>query len=146
MPVSKIAICPACDVAAVVPRCPRCEAWVVRIPPPAKVMTSNQRPNHWVRAQLTKEWRTAAGWTFRSLNIPRLERVHIWVHWNAVDGRQRDPANCYPTVKACIDGITDAGVIPDDDAAHVIGPDMRLGQPCRPSTLTIALAPLEPTP
>lgn len=49
-----------------------------------------------------------------------------------VQGRTRvrtDPANTYPTVKACLDGMTDAGVWEDDDSTHVVGPDMRLGEP-----------------
>lgn len=33
-----------------------------------------------------------------------------------------DPSNAAPTVKALIDGITDAGVWPDDDHTYVIGP------------------------
>ncbi len=30
-----------------------------------------------------------------------------------------DVAACYPAVKAAIDGLVDAGVVPDDDPAHV---------------------------
>ena len=44
-------------------------------------------------------------------------------------GPPTDPANAYPAVKALIDGLVDAGVLPDDDAAHLDGPDMRLGDP-----------------
>lgn len=33
-----------------------------------------------------------------------------------------DPANAAPTVKALIDGMTDAGIWEDDDSTHVIGP------------------------
>lgn len=40
-----------------------------------------------------------------------------------------DPANAYPTVKAALDGLTDAGVWVDDDSRHVVGPDMRRGDP-----------------
>ena len=56
-------------------------------------------------------------------------RAHVTVH---VHGRTRvrtDPANSYPTVKAVVDGFVDAGVLPDDDASHLDGPDMRLGDP-----------------
>jgi len=42
-------------------------------------------------------------------------------------GHRRDPANWYPSFKACVDGLVDAGVLNDDDHAHVIGPDMRIG-------------------
>ncbi|WP_172121434.1 hypothetical protein [Actinomyces faecalis] len=49
-----------------------------------------------------------------------------------VQGRtagRMDPANAYPTVKAVLDGLTDAGVWEDDDSGHVVGPDMRRGVP-----------------
>ena len=36
-----------------------------------------------------------------------------------------DPANAYPSIKALIDGMTDAGVFEDDSAEYVIGPDKR---------------------
>ena len=31
-----------------------------------------------------------------------------------------------PTLKALVDGLVDAGLLPDDDARHLQGPDMRL--------------------
>lgn len=37
-------------------------------------------------------------------------------------GGRADPANAYPTVKALIDGLIDFGVLPDDDAEHLLGP------------------------
>ena len=30
-----------------------------------------------------------------------------------------------PTAKAVVDGLVDAGVLPDDDAKHLLGPDLR---------------------
>lgn len=44
-------------------------------------------------------------------------------------GGRFDPANAYPTIKAAIDGLTDAGLWPDDDKEHLVGPDMRAGEP-----------------
>ena len=38
-----------------------------------------------------------------------------------------DPANAQPTLKALIDGCTDAGIWVDDDSTHLIGPDPRRG-------------------
>lgn len=38
-----------------------------------------------------------------------------------------DPGNASLAVKAALDGLTDAGVWPDDDSKHVIGPDYRRG-------------------
>ena len=38
-----------------------------------------------------------------------------------------DPANAQPTLKALVDGCTDAGIWVDDDSTHLIGPDPRRG-------------------
>lgn len=101
--------------------------WV--IPPMTGTrLTANDRP-HWAqRARATAEWRgLACGWA-KSLRIPRLARAHILAEWLPYDRRDRDPANAYPMVKACVDGIAiDAGVLVDDSARYLDGPDMRLG-------------------
>ena len=39
---------------------------------------------------------------------------------------RRDLHNYMPTLKALVDGLVDAGLLPDDDARHLQGPDMRL--------------------
>jgi hypothetical protein len=51
-----------------------------------------------------------------------------------------DTAACYPAVKAAIDGLVDAGVIPDDDPEHVV--EIRFAAPAIGShdSLTIVVA------
>ena len=57
---------------------------------------------------------------------PSLERARLvaWVRFP--DGRRRDLHNYMPTLKALVDGLVDAGLLPDDDVRHLQGPDMRL--------------------
>jgi hypothetical protein len=81
---------------------------------------------HW-RASLVASWRDAAGWYTRAARVPKLHRVHIVAELRFTDRRRRDPCNYYPTVKACVDGLVDVGVLHDDSADYVLGPDMRLG-------------------
>lgn len=38
---------------------------------------------------------------------------------------RRDAHNVIPTLKALIDGMVDAGLLPDDDDRHLTGPDLR---------------------
>lgn len=38
------------------------------------------------------------------------------------------PGTSTPTAKAIVDGLVDAGVIPDDSNEWVTGPDMRAGE------------------
>lgn len=45
--------------------------------------------------------------------------------------RLRDVENIRPTIKACVDGITDYGVTPDDSDRWVAGIDLRRGDVSR---------------
>ena len=90
-------------------------------------LTANRRTHHHARARITAEWRRLAAVHARATHIPTLTRAHIRAEWLPADARRRDPANAYPMVKAAVDGLVDAGVLADDDAAHLDGPDMRLG-------------------
>lgn len=98
----------------------------IDIPAPAEWINSNHRLHRMAQAELTKQWRQAARSAAKGL--PQLQTpVHITAHiWKTRSGRY-DPCNLYPTVKACVDGIVDAGLIHDDDHTRVIGPDMRHG-------------------
>lgn len=89
------------------------------------LLTSNQRPHWAVRHRKTKYMRGLAKDTAQALRVPALRRARIvaWVTWP--DGRRRDRHNLSPTVKALVDGIVDAGVIPDDSDRYLDGPDTR---------------------
>lgn len=90
-------------------------------------LTSNGR-YHWAdRARRTKALRAMAAAQCRRLHIHTEAPVHVIAEITYRGGRV-DPANAYPTIKAIVDGMTDAGVWPDDDSRWVIGPDMRRGQ------------------
>lgn len=88
-------------------------------------MSANDRM-HWAqKAQRIRAVRHMTMVIARARHIPTFEVVHIaaWIQYPT--GCRADPGNASPTVKACIDGLVDAGVIPDDDHKHVIGPDYR---------------------
>ena len=53
--------------------------------------------------------------------IPPQQAISIIAQPLSTTRRWRpDVAACYPTVNAAIDGIVDAGVIPDDDDRHLL--------------------------
>jgi hypothetical protein len=84
---------------------------------------------HWAeRARRTRLWRNGANIRAQAARIPWLDRAHVVVEWLPPDKRRRDPGNLAPAAKAICDGLVDAGVLPDDDAAHLTGPDLRLGE------------------
>lgn len=111
-------------------------------PSRAMILTANQR-THWAkRARVARHLRTIGLAAARS-QLPgvRLERARIVATLTFPDRRRRDPANWAPTLKPIIDGLVDARLLPDDDAAHLVGPDLRIGAGrAAPSTVGITLA------
>lgn len=113
--------------------------YTLTIPAPCAVTKTGRRTalwlnandrGHWSRhSRLTRIWRTHTNAAARQARIPRLEKAHITATIHKTRAGRWDPANLYPTVKACVDGLVDARVLPDDDAEHLTGPDMRAGQP-----------------
>ena len=97
---------------------------------PAGFMNANHRPNWAARARDTRAWREAAWAHARSENLaPRDRRARVIVVFHHADRRRRDVGNLAPTAKAIVDGLTDAGLWPDDSDAHLVGPDLRTGEP-----------------
>lgn len=82
---------------------------------------------YYKRARIVAAWRAAGRDHAQRAGTPALTRVRVIAEVCFHDRRKRDPGNFYDTAKAIMDGFVDAGVLPDDSAAYVIGPDMRLG-------------------
>ena len=72
------------------------------------------------RAQVVRDTRERWAWLALAEHIPPLMRVSIEATPLRTNARSMpDVAACYPTVKAAIDGLVDAGVIPDDTPFHL---------------------------
>lgn len=99
-----------------------------------KPLSLNDREHHHKRAARVAEWRQAAGWLSRA-QVPRhLDRVHVRIRFHppratSRSGDRRDSDNLVPTLKAVIDGLVDAGVIPDDTPDHVSWDPPEIGAP-----------------
>jgi hypothetical protein len=102
--------------------------WTITIPASIKWLNANQRM-HWApKAELTRAWRRNALLGAHLAELPKgLDRVHIVAHITKPTARQYDVHNLMPTLKACVDGLVDYGLIPDDTNNHLIGPDLRQG-------------------
>lgn len=114
--------------------------------------SSNDR-HHWGQElELKKYWRELAQITARSVvgaSFRPLEKTRVVVTQVPGSRRITDPGNTSPAAKAAIDGIVLAGVLVNDDAAHMLGPDYRLAdQPVRQQpgqwTLRITITELDP--
>ena len=98
---------------------------------PRRLVSTNRRIHHMVRAEVCAYWRklahdaaiaaygTAEEGTWH-------DRVRIEVWYRFPDLRRRETSNLYSYVaKPLVDGLVDARVVRDDDDFTVIGPDAR---------------------
>lgn len=129
--------------------------YTIALEPGLKLLNANQRPHHRKRAEITRELRGAAVRAVtenRDLTAaleaakpgPLLERAHILAILHPPTSGRRDPANWYPSFKAAVDGLVDAGLLEDDDHTRLLGPDMRLGDKVKGGQLVLHVLELEP--
>ncbi len=113
---------------------------------PARLVSMNDR-DHWrAKAKLTKAWRAAAlravdhlhpGASPSNLSGQRLGPSTVSIELPVRDRRRRDPHNYYPTVKAIVDGLVDAGVWPDDTPEWITTTEPTLTTSALTVTITI---------
>lgn len=75
---------------------------------------------HWWRAAKVSEWRGEFKRLTEEAGIPPCTKIAVEVYTTFKTRRLQDPGNNMPAVKAAVDGIIDAGVIPDDVPEHVL--------------------------
>lgn len=93
--------------------------WTIRLPYATPPLLMNDR-HHWrKKAQITSEVRATTAVLVRALRVPACQRIHVTLHYVPRDGRRRDPEGLIATQKPCIDGLVDAGVVPDDSPEFV---------------------------
>lgn len=103
-------------------------AFVLTVPiyPKKKPFLNSNERAHWARRRDVTEWyRSEACEAAKTANLQPVDRAHLTAVVSFGDNRRRDVANVYPTVKACVDGLVDAGLLLDDNDRYVVGPDMR---------------------
>lgn len=105
------------------------ESWTLTIPAPARWLSANQRTDLRRQTPDRRAWRDTTALLARAAKLPKLDRVHIVATLHFTDLRRRDPHNFYPTIKAAVDGLIDAGLLADDSSNYLIGPDLRVGPP-----------------
>lgn len=109
--------------------------WV--LPLPARVtgprtrqwLNANDRGTYKARMELTAALRKDARDVALGSGIPRIPRARITAVYEPPDYRHHDPGNLYPTAKAYVDGLRDAGVLDDDSVEYVVGPFVVPGYP-----------------
>lgn len=78
-------------------------------------LNGERASNRFRRAEAVREWRDAYRWLAAEERIPPLEWIHVEARPQYRTARSLpDTAACVGSVKAAIDGLVDAGVLPDD--------------------------------
>lgn len=79
------------------------------------ISLNQERSAHFaVRVRDTKWWREGFADAAKAAGIPKLEACEIIVQPVLENRRWQDTGACFPSAKAAIDGLIDAGVIEDD--------------------------------
>jgi crossover junction endodeoxyribonuclease RusA len=71
------------------------------------------------RSATIAEVRQAVCTMARAKGVPAMSAIHVRLHWRPAVKRRRDPDNLVATLKPCLDGLVDAGVVPDDTQEYV---------------------------
>lgn len=109
------------------------------------LLNANER-THWARrSRLSREWRERTCWLAKGGGIPPLQRASVVIYIAFGDNRRRDVGNYQPTAKAIVDGLVDAGVLPDDDDAHLEGPDLRCDAATARRAIRVTITKLSPS-
>ncbi|MER7707191.1 hypothetical protein ABTX81_30360 [Kitasatospora sp. NPDC097605] len=114
--------------------------FTVELPTGLVLLNANDRLHWAVRARRVREIRDAARWMARHNKVPRLARARIDVVVHPKPRASRfDPHNWGPSAKAAIDGLVDAGVLPDDSSAYLVASEVRAGDPVRGGRLDLVI-------
>lgn len=97
---------------------------IITISVAGKPWTTNEerKSRHWAnRARRTRAWRESFAWRAKPHRAAHgtLSTATITVQPHQSRGRLADTAAHNPAAKAAIDGIVDAGLLPDDGPTHL---------------------------
>lgn len=88
--------------------------------PRAQIISANDRLHHMVRASRSSAIRQRGLIAGRNSNVKLSPPVTLHSHIGWPDKRRRDRSNMAPTIKAYLDGVVSAGVLPDDSDAEIV--------------------------
>ena len=105
--------------------------YVLDFPRPDEWINANTR-EHWaVKAAKVRNWRAAAAHHAMAALVPPMTRLEVVAQPRWASKRRHDNGNIAPTVKACVDGLVDAGVLVDDSSRIVVSESYQEGPPAR---------------
>lgn len=119
---------------------------IIPLPWTKPPLSMNDRAHYMARARKVREVRRVVA--ALCAEIEPMPAAVLTLHYQPRDKRRRDTDNLFATVKACADGIRDAGLIPDDDTRYLSHREPVIHQPAKgqPGRLWLELTPREETP
>ena len=110
---------------------------------PYGLLSVNTR-HHWsVNREVARTWRRLAVAAARLQGIPTIQRARVVVTCHKATAARYDPGNLAPVSKAIVDGLVDAGVLPDDSHEYLVGPDHRAGEKTATPHVVVTITELE---
>ena len=97
--------------------CAVCAANTIRLPYTKPPLNLNDRMHWRKKAAVVKAVRAYVGGM--AIYMKPFQTVRVELHYVPRDKRRRDADNLVATLKPCLDGLVDAGVIRDDSPEYV---------------------------
>lgn len=97
--------------------------WALHLPWERNPIPANKPSgkSHWTHTYRATAPVRQVGFTLaRAAKIGLQPRIRVRLDWEVTDRRVRDEDNLVPPMKALVDGIRTAGVVPDDDRRFVL--------------------------
>lgn len=116
-------------------------AFELELPYQSPPLNLNHRHNRYRHAALVKQLRHDAWALARQARIGHHDRVEVALHWRPGRRGTYDEDNPAETLKACADGIVDAGVVSDDDWTRMVK-RVVIHDPRKPARLWLVVTPL----
>jgi crossover junction endodeoxyribonuclease RusA len=82
-------------------------------------LTANMRLHWHEDAKRRRVVREAVAWAAKAEKVRPQMHIVVGLHYAPQDRRRRDPSNLMATQKPAVDGLVDAGVVPDDTPQFV---------------------------
>lgn len=82
-------------------------------------LTLNQRLHHMEQHRRKSTIRAEVGWRAKAARIGCHQHTTVRLHFATGDRRGRDEDNLIATQKPAVDGLVDAGVLPEDTPQHL---------------------------
>ena len=93
--------------------------WRIPLPHDKPPLSLNDRMHWGERSRIVKQLRHDTALLARSQRIPECQHITVTLHYIPKQNRRIDADNRVATSKPCVDGLVDAGIVPDDNPRFV---------------------------